>query len=148
MIDEEERKFIFKKIKRISKEYDSFERFKIRVKNYYIKKGNNFEVWGVLDWKSFIIASLWYSIVDSMGVGGGRFIASIAVLEFYKILDENFPFLKNLIREGLNSEFSFIDTILFSDIQLKNDEININKLRELYSYFAPKYDVEYITRHL
>ena len=38
MIDEEERKFILNKIKRITKEYDSYERFKIRVKNYYIKK--------------------------------------------------------------------------------------------------------------
>ena len=148
MMDEEVRSFILKKIKRISKEYGSYERFKIRAKDYYIKKGNNFEVWGVTEWKSFVIASLWYSIVDSKKAESNRFIASIAVLEFYKILDEKFPFLENLIREGLNSEFSFIDTILFSNIQLKNDEININKLRELYSYFAPKYDVEYITRHL
>ena len=143
MIDEEEIKFIFKAVKRISKEYGSYKCFKIRSKNYLIKKGyDSIKSWGAFEWKEFVIISLWYSILDSKNAQNTRLVASIAVLEFYKILDEKFPSLVTLFRNALNSEFSYISTILSSNTRLikkANDEINV-KLRELYSYFASRYE--------
>ena len=139
MISEEEIKFILNKIKRISKEYGSYKHFKVRSKNYFIKKGyDSIKSWGVFEWKEFVITSLWYSILDSKNTQNIRLVASIAVVEFYKILDEKFPSLENLIRNALNSEFSYINTILSSNTELRNDEM-IVKLRELYSYFISRY---------
>ena len=149
MISEEEIKFILNKLKRISKEYGSHKHFKIRSKNYFIKKGyDSIKSWGVFEWKEFVITSLWYSILDSKNAQNTRLVASIAVVEFYKILDEKFPSLETLIRNALDSEFSYIKTILSSNTELRNDEM-IVKLRELCSYFISRYkDIQDITQIL